>query len=231
MSRAITIKFFESASERIAMEEGLNNHAVNEIKAGFYNSMRMQTDLNKMELNSFVVEEIQEDIPSFIAERERLGFIPVRDIEANSESDDFPEIRYWKEGPMTFIEIIIPNSPYYGNCDIQANSVSDAILSETTIPDFEDNEENSQIDVVDLENISITEEILEIPELDNSSAFDEDLQFQKLTEKDFSFKSIKGGIKVPKSLPLHEDMMSLNDLFNEFRKSAKAKVRRKTKSH
>jgi len=213
------------------MEEGLNNHAVNEIKAGFDNSMRTQADLNKMELNSFVVEEIQEDIPSFIAERERLDFIPIRDIEANSKSNNFPEIRYWKEGPMTFIEIIIPNSLYYGNCDIQANSVSDAILSETTIPDFDDNKENSQIDVVDLENISVAEEVSEIPELDNSSAFDEDLQFLKLAEKDFSFKSIEGGFKVPKGLPLHEDVMSLSDLFNEFRKHAKAKVKRKTKSH
>ena len=94
MSRAIRFKFFESASQRISMEEGLNKN---------------------MELEEFVEGGLQDAIPVFVLNEQGQDFFPALEMNSQERTDGCPDIRCWKEGPMTFIEIRISSHSNSGD--------------------------------------------------------------------------------------------------------------------
>jgi len=211
MSRAIIFRFTESAGLRIMAEQGLRNEACADIKGDMGNIMNNDIKAN---MESIHVREMQVDFAS----------IP----EIDKRTEGFPQIRYAKEGVMTFIEIIIPTSSNFGGHDIQHAAVSESILKEKgfapavgEIPEKDDS--------VDFENV-----LLDIPELLEFSlepGLKDAIKSLEAGDKDFSLQALEGAFDISTFLPAHNDPMDFKDLTYELRKKEKVKVKAKAKSN
>ena len=210
MSRAITFRFGESAGMRIMAEQGLNNQVCAEIKGDMGDIAHGDIKVN---MESIHVQEMQVDFKA-IPEVERRGY-------------GFPHIRYAKEGVMTFIEIVIPDSPNYGDVDIQHAPVIESILGDGGMISAEA-EIPSKEDVADLRSVSF--EIPELMEFSLAPGLGDVIKSLEGGNEDFSLQALEGEFGIPKSLPAHEDMMDFNDLMSGLRKKEKVKVKVKAKS-
>ena len=209
MSRAIIFRFTESAGLRIMAEQGLGNQACAEIKGDVGNITNNDIKAN---MESIHVREMQVD------------FASIPEIEKRTEG--FPQIRYAKEGLMTFIEIIIPTSSNFGRHDIQHAAVSESILTEKGFAPAV-GEIPGKDDSVDFENI-----LLDFPELLKFSlepGLKDAIKSLEASDQDFSLQALEGAFDVFKSLPAHNDMMDFKDFMSELRKKEKDKVRVKAK--
>jgi len=211
MSRAIIFRFTESAGLRIMAEQGLGNQACADIKG---------------EMGDIAHGEIKANMESIHVREMQVDFASIPEIEKRTEG--FPQIRYAKEGVMTFIEIIIPNSSNYGDLDIQYPPVIESILQEG-----EHDTANEQIphneDVVDFDNIGVHMELPELMEFSLEPGLRDVIKSLEAGDRDFSLQALEGAFDIPKSLPSHEDLMNFSDLMNTLRKREKAKVKAKTR--
>jgi len=206
MSGGIAFRFQESASMRIAMEQGLNNVTLNEIwsEAG---------DLAMRDMPAYsdgvYAKEIKFALPG---------------IHAASDSGNISEIKTWKKGVMTFIEIVIPS--VYQAQDLNLPSIAKEIAVKEISVEIEEVKKPEQKDEVDFGNISIIEDFSSVPKFALDSGFEDVVSLLEEGSLKSSFKSLEGSFDFLKSLPLHEDMMSLNDLMNQIQKREKVKVKR-----
>ena len=205
MSRAITFRISESTSLRFMAEQGLSNVICSEIKG----------DLGNIAYNDF-----QGNLENIHVREMQVDF--ALDPIAEKKGDGFPQIRYAKEGVMTFIEIIIPDYSNYEEYDIQHAEVSDCILQ-----DGSRTPSNEQIpqkeDITDSRYISF-----EIPELMDFSLepnFGDAIKALEASGQDFSLGSLTDAFEVFKSLPAHKDMDDFKDFMSEIRKKHREKVR------
>jgi hypothetical protein len=208
MSRAITFRFGESAGLRIMIEQGLNNEVYADIKG---------------DMGHIASSEIKANMEGLHVQEMQVDFAAIHGIDTREAR--FPQIRYSKEGVMTFIEIIIPNSSNYGDLDIEHKPVSESILEKSDILSAKEQIAQKE-DVVDRENV-----ILDVPELMEFSlepGLRDVIKSLEKGDKDFSVNVLEGAFDIPKSLPSHEDLMDFRDLMNILRKREKVKVKNKT---
>ena len=208
MSRAITFRFGESAQFRMMMEQELNHKVCADIKGGIETITNHEIKAN---MNSIYIEEMQID----------LADIPGID----GKIEGFPQIRYSKEGVMTFIEIIIPNSSNTEDLDIQHAPVSENILTEESVTPAID-KVSERNNIVDFENITL--DVPDLVEFSLEPKLRDIIKSLESRNEDFSLQAIESASDIPKSLPSHEDLMDFNDLMSTLRKKKKVKVKAKT---
>jgi len=209
MSRAITFRFGESAGFRIVMEQGLNSEACADIKS---------------DVGSIAASEIKANMEALRVRESQVDFV-LNPIEVKW-ADGFPQIRYAKEGVMTFIEIVIPESSNNADHDIQHAAVDHNILEASDIHAV--NAASAREDAVDFGNVSF--EVPELMEFSLEPGLRDAIKSLEAGGKDFSLEALEGAFDVPKSLPAHNDMMDFRDIMSEIRKRESEKVRIKAKA-
>ena len=205
MSRAITFRISESTSLRFMAEQGLSNVICSEIKD---------------DLGNIAHSDIQGNVENIHVREMQIDF--ALDPIAEKKGDGFPQIRYAKEGVMTFIEIIIPDSSNYEEYDIQDAAWSDHILQEGSRTPSNEQVPQKE-DIADSKFISF-----DVPELMDFSLepnFGDAIKALEASGQDFSLQALEGAFDVFKSLPAHKDMDDFKDFMSELRKKRREKVR------
>ena len=209
MSRAITFRFCESASLRFQAEQGLGEVVCSEIRG---------------DLGTMAYREIEGHSQS--VQEGQVEFM--LDPAAEMKADGFPQIRYAREGVMTFIEIIIPNPSR--NDDIQSQPVSERILEKGNSepvekPDF------LKDDFVEIENVSF--EVPELMEFSLSPYMRDAIKALESGEQDFSLTALDNALGIPKALTAPEEDFKFNDIAEMLKKKKqeREKVRVKVKSN
>ena len=206
MSGGIAFRFQESASMRIAMEQGLYNAIPNEIRAkGEHLAMKDMPAYS----DGVYGKEIEFALPG---------------IHAAFDSGNISEIKTWKKRAMTFIEIVIPS--VYQAQNLNVPSITKEIAVKEISVEFDEAKKPEQKDEVDFENISVIGEFSSSPKFALDSGFEDVINLLEEGEIKSSFKSLEGATDFSLALPLHEDMMSLDDLMTQIRKREKVKVKR-----
>ena len=209
MSRAITFRISESTSLRFMAEQGLSNVICSEIKG---------------DLGNIAYSDIQGNVENIHGREMQLDF--ALDPIAEKKGDGFPQIRYAKEGVMTFIEIIIPDSSNYGEYDIQHAAVSDRITQKG-------NRAESNEQISDREDMADSAfKSFDVPELMDFSLepnFGDAIKALEASGQDFSLGALTDAFEVFKSLPAHKDMDDFKDFMYELRKKHREKVRAEAK--
>jgi len=205
MSRAITFRISESTSLRFMAEQGLSNVICSEIKG----------DLGNIAYNDF-----QGNLENIHVCEMQVDF--ALDPIAGKKGDGFPQIRYAKEGVMTFIEIIIPDSSNYGEYDIQDAAWSDHILQEGSRTPSNEQVPQKE-DIADSKFISF--DIPELMEFSLEPGFRDVIKSLEAGDRDFSLGALTDAFDVFKSLPAHKDMDDFKDFMYELRKKHREKVR------
>lgn len=212
MSRAITFRFGESARLGIMAEQGLGNIASPEIKLDM--GIHAASEI-KGNMESIRVDEMQIDLPSIQA------------VDENGQG--FPEIRYVKDGVMTFIQIIIPNSSHYGGLDLQHAPVSEDILSKEGDFAPAPKQMPEHTDEVDHENMSMEFDLPGLLDFSLEPGIEKAIKELEAGGRDFSLQALEDEFDIPKSLPAHEDMLNLKNIMHELRRREKVRVKIRNK--